>query len=89
MSDWGVTAWTGIVGVVIAGLGLWIGWQTYRRGKAKPPETATRVNVSGSPGAKVAGRDVGGAGGDGAHKASVTVKDSKDANVAGRDAGQD
>jgi len=77
--------WQAIVGLV-AVIGVWIAWRQF---KDRKPANKTKVSVSGSPGATVAGRDIGGAGGSGDHEADVDVKESARANVSGRDVGEE
>jgi hypothetical protein len=78
--------WWVIAGVLVAVVAAVI---AYRQLRTKPAGTKTRISVSNSPGADVAGRDRGTRGTDDAFEAEIDVADSKSAKVTGRDAGQD
>ena len=78
--------WWVIAGVVVAVIAVWIAWRQF---KGRKPANKTKVTVTGSPGATVAGRDIGGTGEAGDHEAEVDVKESARANVSGRDVGKE
>lgn len=92
MGEMGVVGWATVIGVVITAVALYFTIRGQRVIKTPPrpgAPTDTEVEIENSPDATTAGRDVGGPGGEGAHKAKVKVTGSKGATTAGRDVGKD
>ncbi|MEM9098491.1 MAG: hypothetical protein AAGC79_08195 [Pseudomonadota bacterium] len=83
MPNWDLLDWITVVGVVATVIALVIAW---RRGRSSPDGTKSKITIKNSPGAKVAGRNIGTSGGDKTPTDTVIeVTDSKDAEAAGRD----